>query len=199
MPGYIRIFVISCAILVVSQCENQSITQQQSNVVHHVRAEQCSYDVTLQPLALGQEFQSATIGRIRHCKPSSRPSWELRHNITTYRPVNPRHIETWQFNYTPRGHCTHQLRYQLTMDSSHRQQLVRQRAVANSCLTRMRTFIETGDRKLNDIQVRFEELPNIFNKSEAAQSELELSDDIDHSVDRQQFEEQYFEVKAKFN
>ena len=85
------------------------------------------------------------------------------------------------------------------MDSSHRQQLVRQRAVANSCLTRMRTFIETGDRKLNDIQVRFEELPNIFNKSEAAQSELELSDDIDHSVDRQQFEEQYFEVKAKFN
>jgi len=103
MPGYIRIFVISCAILVVSQCENQSITQQQSNVVHHVRAEQCSYDVPLQPLALGQEFQSATIGRIRHCKPSSRPSWELRHNITTYRPVNPRHIETWQFNYTPRS------------------------------------------------------------------------------------------------
>jgi len=69
------------------------------------------------------------------------------------------------------------------MDSSRRQQLVRQRAVAKSCLTRMQTFIETGDRKLNDIQVRFEELPNIFNKFEAAQSELELSDDTDHSVE----------------
>jgi hypothetical protein len=72
------------------------------------------------------------------------------------------------------------------------------RAVAKSSFTRMQTFIETGDRKLNDIHVRFEELPNIFNKFEAAQSELELSDDTDHSVDRQ-FEEQYFEVKAKFN
>ena len=37
------------------------------------------------------------------------------------------------------------------------------------------------------------------NKFEAAQSELELTEDIDHSVDRQQFEEQYFEVKVKFN
>ena len=85
------------------------------------------------------------------------------------------------------------------MDSSRRQQLVRQKAVAKSCLTRMQTFIETGDRKLNDIRVRFEELPNIFNKFEAAQSELELSDDTDHSVDRQHFEEQYFEVNARFN
>jgi hypothetical protein len=62
----------------------------------------------------------------------------------------------------------------------------------------MQTFIETGD-KLNNIQVRFDELPKIFNKSESAQNELELSDDTDHSVDRQQFEDQYFEVKAKFN
>jgi len=85
------------------------------------------------------------------------------------------------------------------MDSSRRQQLVLQRAVAKSCFTHMQTFIETGDGKLNDIQVRFEELPNIFNKFEAAQSELEQSDDIDHSVYRQQFEEQYFEVKANFN
>jgi len=60
----------------------------------------------------------------------------------------------------------------------------------------MQTFIETGDRKLNDIQVRLYELPNIYNKFETAQSELELSDDTDYSVDRQQFEDQYFEVKA---
>jgi hypothetical protein len=63
----------------------------------------------------------------------------------------------------------------------------------------VQTFVETGDRKLDDIQVRFDELPNIFNKSESAQIELELSDDTDHSFDRQQFEDQYFEVKAKFN
>jgi hypothetical protein len=85
------------------------------------------------------------------------------------------------------------------MDTTRRTQLIRQRAVAKSSITRMQTFIETGDRKLNDIQVRLDELPNIYNKFETAQSELELSDDTDHSVDRQQFEDQYFEVKAKFN
>jgi hypothetical protein len=63
----------------------------------------------------------------------------------------------------------------------------------------MQTFIETGDRKLNNIQARFEELPKIFNKFESAQSELELSDDVDHSGEREIFEGQYFEVKAKFN
>jgi hypothetical protein len=63
----------------------------------------------------------------------------------------------------------------------------------------MQTFIETGDRKLNDIQFRFDEPPNIFKKFETAQSELELSNDTDHSVDRQPFEDQYFEVKARFN
>ena len=85
------------------------------------------------------------------------------------------------------------------MDTTRRTQLIRQRAVAKSALTRMQTFIETGDRKVNDIQVRFDELPNICNKFETAQSELELSDDTDYSVDRQQLEDQYFEVKAKFN
>jgi len=63
----------------------------------------------------------------------------------------------------------------------------------------MQSFIETGDHKLNDIQVRFDELPKIYNKFETSQSELELSDDNDYSVDRQQFEDQYFEVKAKFS
>jgi hypothetical protein len=63
------------------------------------------------------------------------------------------------------------------MEADRRAQLVRQRAVAKSSLTRMQTFIETGDRKLNDIQVRFDELPNIFNKFESTRSELELSGD----------------------
>jgi len=84
------------------------------------------------------------------------------------------------------------------MEPNRRQQLIRQRAVAKSSLTRMKTFSETGDRKLNDIQFRFDELLNIFNKFETAQTELVLSDDSDHSIDRQQFEYQYFEVKARF-
>jgi len=80
-----------------------------------------------------------------------------------------------------------------------KRQLVKQRAVAKGSLTRIHTFIETGDRKLNDMQVRSEELPNIYNKFETAQSELELFDDVDHLADRQQFEDQYFAVKAKCN
>jgi hypothetical protein len=83
------------------------------------------------------------------------------------------------------------------MDAHRRQQLIRQSAVGKASL--VQTFIETGDRKPNDMQVRFEELPNIYNKFEMAQSELELFDDADHSPDRQQFEDQYFAVKAKFN
>jgi hypothetical protein len=63
----------------------------------------------------------------------------------------------------------------------------------------MQSFIGTGDRKPTDMQVRFEELPNIYNKFEMVQSEFELFDDVDHSVDRQQFGDQYFAVKAKFN
>jgi len=72
---------------------------------------------------------------------------------------------------------THQLvrtRHRTNMDAAHRAQIIRLRAVAKSSLTRMQSFIETGDRKLNDIQVRFDELPKRFNKSETAQSELEL-------------------------
>ena len=71
------------------------------------------------------------------------------------------------------------------MYTTRRAQLIRQRAIAKSAITRMQTFIERGDRKLNDIQVRFDELPNIYNKFETAQSELELSDDPDYSLDRQ--------------
>jgi hypothetical protein len=36
------------------------------------------------------------------------------------------------------------------------------------------------------------------NNYDTVQSELEVSDDTDHSEDRQQFELQYYEVKAKF-
>jgi len=85
------------------------------------------------------------------------------------------------------------------MDATQRARIIRQRAVAKAYLTRMQSFIDTGDRKLNDIQVMFDELPNIYNKFETAQWELELSDDTDYSPDRQQFEDQYYQVEAKFN
>jgi len=63
----------------------------------------------------------------------------------------------------------------------------------------MQTFIESGDLRLNEIKVRFDELPNIFNKFDTVKDELELSDDTDHAGDRESFERQYYEVKAKFN
>jgi len=72
-----------------------------------------------------------------------------------------------------------------------RQQLIRQRAVAKSSLNRMQTFLESGDLMVNEIQVRFYDLQDIFDRYDSAQIELELSDDSDHSVDMQQFEDQY--------
>jgi hypothetical protein len=81
------------------------------------------------------------------------------------------------------------------MDSTARKQIIKKRALAKAALSRMKTFIETGDHKVYQNEVMFEELPRIFNKYDIAQEELELQDDTDHSDDRNQFEAQYFEVK----
>jgi len=102
----------------------------------------------------------------------------------------------WQLDQSPNTVVPQR---ESNMDALKRQQLVRQRSVAKGSLTRMQTFIETGDRILNDMQVRFEELSNIYNKIETAQNELQLFDDVDHSADRLQIENQYFAVKAKFD
>ena len=66
-------------------------------------------------------------------------------------------------------------------------------------LSRIQNFVETGDQKINDIQVRFNKLPDMFSRYDTAQSELEWSDDVDHSGDREQFENQYYQVEAKFS
>jgi len=71
------------------------------------------------------------------------------------------------------------------MYATRRTQIIRQRAVAKSALTRMQTFIESGDRKINEIQVRFDDLQGIFDRCNTAQNELELSDDTDHFGDRE--------------
>jgi hypothetical protein len=57
------------------------------------------------------------------------------------------------------------------MNAVQRQRFIRQQAVAKAALTRIQSFIDTGDRKLNDIQVCYDELPNIFCKFENAQNE----------------------------
>ena len=85
------------------------------------------------------------------------------------------------------------------MDAARRQQLIKQRAVARGMLSRIQNFIEVGDHKINEIQVRLNKLSDIFNRYDTAQSELELSDDTNHSDDQELFETQYYQVKANFN
>jgi len=65
-------------------------------------------------------------------------------------------------------------------------------------LTRIQHFIEAGEHKINEIQVRFNKLSDIFNRYDTAQSELELLDESDHLGDREVFENQYYEVEARF-
>jgi len=56
------------------------------------------------------------------------------------------------------------------MDAARRQQLIKQRAVAREMLSRIQNFNEVGDHKINEIQMRFNKLPDIFNRYDTAQS-----------------------------
>jgi len=85
------------------------------------------------------------------------------------------------------------------MDPARRLQLIKRRAVAKDSLTLLQSFIEEGEQKLHEIQVRFNKLPDIFIKYESAQDELECSDDTDHTSDWEDFENKYYKVEAKFN
>jgi len=85
------------------------------------------------------------------------------------------------------------------MDPVRRVQLIKRRAVAKASLTRLQSFIEEGEQRLHEIQVRFNKVPDIFSKYESAQDELECSDDTDHTSDREEFETQYYQVEGKFN
>jgi hypothetical protein len=69
------------------------------------------------------------------------------------------------------------------MDPSKGSHLVRRGIKKNHTYT-MQTFIETGVRKPNTIEVSSDELPSIFNKFETGQNELEFSDDTDPSIDK---------------
>ena len=47
--------------------------------------------------------------------------------------------------------------------------------------------------------MRFNKLADIFNRYDIAQCEVELLDDTDHTGDRELFENQFYQVEAKFN
>jgi len=85
------------------------------------------------------------------------------------------------------------------MDPTRRIQLIKPRAVAKASLTRQQNFHEAGDLKVNAIKVRLDKLPTILNKYESAQDKLECLDEADYSLDREEFENQYYQVEAKFN
>ena len=56
------------------------------------------------------------------------------------------------------------------MDEERRKQLIRQRAAAKASLTRLQKYIDSGERKVNQLQIRYDELPVIASKFEVAQS-----------------------------
>jgi len=52
-------------------------------------------------------------------------------------------------------------------------QLIKRRPVAEASLTRLQDINESGNQKINEIQVRFNKLPDTFKKYHSAQDELE--------------------------
>ena len=58
------------------------------------------------------------------------------------------------------------------MDPTRRQKLKNQRSVARGMLSRIQNFMETGDQKIHEFQVRFNKLPDIFTRYDTAQSEF---------------------------
>jgi len=85
------------------------------------------------------------------------------------------------------------------MNATRHEQNIGQSPVPKSSITRMQTFIDSGDSKMNEIQVRFDDIQGIFDRYDTAQNELGLSNDTDQFVDREIIEKQYYEFKAKFS
>jgi DNA repair exonuclease SbcCD ATPase subunit len=85
------------------------------------------------------------------------------------------------------------------MDPERRAMLVKRRAVIKGELTRTQTYIENHENKFHELKVRRDKLADIWSKYETVQQELECYDDADHSADREQFENQYYYVQAKFS
>jgi hypothetical protein len=85
------------------------------------------------------------------------------------------------------------------MDPEQRAMLVKRRAVIKGEPTRTQTYIENHENKFHELKVRRDKLADIWPKYETVQQELECYDDADHSADREQFENHYYYVQAKFS
>jgi len=85
------------------------------------------------------------------------------------------------------------------MDPTLHIQLIKRRSVTKASLTRLQNFLETGDLKFNENKFRLDDLPSILNKYEFAQDELEGLEEADLSLDREEFENQYYQFEEKFN
>jgi len=80
------------------------------------------------------------------------------------------------------------------MDSTRRTQLIKRRAVAKASMTRLQNFIELADHKINEIQVRFNKLSDIFNIYGSPQEELECLDEAHYTLERGGFESHFYQV-----
>ena len=85
------------------------------------------------------------------------------------------------------------------MDPTRHIQLIKRRAVAKAFFTRLQNFLEAGDLNVNETKAKLDKVPSILNKYESAQDELECLDEADYSLDGEEFENQYYQVEAKFN
>jgi DNA repair exonuclease SbcCD ATPase subunit len=77
--------------------------------------------------------------------------------------------------------------------------LVKRHAVIKGELTCTQTYIEINETKVHELKVRRDKLADIWSKYEMVQQELEYYDDTDHSSDREQLENQYYNVQARFS
>ena len=78
-------------------------------------------------------------------------------------------------------------------------ELIKRRSIAKASLTRLQNFLETSDLMFNENKFRLDDLPSILNKYEFAHDELEGLEEADLSLDREEFENQYYQFEDKFN
>jgi hypothetical protein len=85
------------------------------------------------------------------------------------------------------------------MDPERRAMLVKRHAVIKGELTRTQTYMENNETKVHELKMRKDKLVDIWSKWGTVQQELECYDGTDHSSDRQQSENQYYNAQAKFS
>ena len=89
-----------------------------------------------------------------------------RYHITSLRSIHSGHddaiLEPTDPVFSQFTRATTAQQTYIVMDVQQHTKLVRQRAAAMSSLTRIQTYIYAGERKMNDLQTGYENLPSIF-------------------------------------